>query len=167
MAQEIPSSYETGKEIPSLPFIKSHVLPRVCVGIPTNIPHIKNFISLSFRLTSKIPAPSVYVVMQCVRMESTVQAVWKLMDENCPAKLNSGAKGEKKYNSYSFLTSALDMVSGQPQKLFTAGEKVPDTHWIGVCVGLRAGLDTELVYGYSVEMRETEKLATTRKMWIF
>jgi hypothetical protein len=26
---------------------------------------------------------------------------------------------------------------------FTLGEKAPDTHWIGVCVGPRAGLDTE------------------------
>jgi hypothetical protein len=46
----------------------------------------------------------------------------------------------KSCNYYSFLTSALDWVSGQchsPAALY------PGTHWIGGWVGLRARLDTE------------------------
>jgi hypothetical protein len=43
------------------------------------------------------------------------------------------------YSSYSFLTAALDGVSGQRHN----PEMAPYTHWIGGWVGLRAGLDTE------------------------
>jgi hypothetical protein len=58
---------------------------------------------------------------------------------------HAGEKRERNYSSYSFLTSALDGVSGQrhgPAALYP-GERVPDTHWTGVWVGLRAGLNTE------------------------
>jgi hypothetical protein len=54
----------------------------------------------------------------------------------------AGAKGERKYSSYSFLTSALNGVSGQyyaQAALYTRGR----THWNGGWVGLRVGLDTE------------------------
>jgi hypothetical protein len=55
------------------------------------------------------------------------------------------AKGERKYSFYSFLTSALVGVSGQrhaPAVLYP-WERTPGTHWIGGCMGVRAGLDTE------------------------
>jgi hypothetical protein len=54
-------------------------------------------------------------------------------------------RGEE-YSSYSFLTLALDGVSGQchaPIALYPRGRD-PGTHWIGGCVGLRAVLDTGL-----------------------
>jgi hypothetical protein len=54
--------------------------------------------------------------------------------------------GERTYSSYSFLTSALDGVSGQchaPAAL-CPGERTPGTHFTGGWVGLRAGLDTEV-----------------------
>jgi hypothetical protein len=49
------------------------------------------------------------------------------------------------YSSYSFLTLALDGVSGQrhaPAALYPR-ERTLVTHWIGGWMGLRAGLDTE------------------------
>jgi hypothetical protein len=49
------------------------------------------------------------------------------------------------YNSYSFLTSALDGVIGQrhaPAALYSQ-ERTPGTHWTGGWVGPRAGLDTQ------------------------
>jgi hypothetical protein len=52
--------------------------------------------------------------------------------------------GERKYSS-SFLTSALDGVSGQldaPAVLYS-GERTPGIHWIGGSVDFRDGLDTE------------------------
>jgi hypothetical protein len=54
------------------------------------------------------------------------------------------AKGERKYSSYSFLTSAVDGVSGQrhaPAALYPRG-KDPGTHWAEGWVGLKVGLDT-------------------------
>jgi hypothetical protein len=55
------------------------------------------------------------------------------------------ALGERRHSSYSFLTSALDGVSGQlhaPTR-FTTGEMTPGTHWTGGWVGPIAGLDTD------------------------
>jgi hypothetical protein len=52
---------------------------------------------------------------------------------------------ERKYSSYSFLTSTLHGVGWQrhvPSALYTR-QKKPGTHWIGGWVGLTAGLDTE------------------------
>jgi hypothetical protein len=53
------------------------------------------------------------------------------------------SRGE--YSSYSYLTLALDVVSGQrhASAAVYSRERTPGTHWIGVWVGLRAGVDTE------------------------
>jgi hypothetical protein len=54
--------------------------------------------------------------------------------------------GERRYSSYSFLTSALDggeWSASRPGRAFTPGERTPGTHWRGGWVGPRAGLDTE------------------------
>jgi hypothetical protein len=58
---------------------------------------------------------------------------------------HAGAKGERKYSSYSFLTSALDGESGQrhASTALYPRERTPDTYWIGGWMGLRAGLNTE------------------------
>jgi hypothetical protein len=58
---------------------------------------------------------------------------------------HAGAKGEKRYSSYSLLTSVLDgwVVSVTPWPRFTPGERTPGTHSIGSLVGLRADLDTK------------------------
>jgi hypothetical protein len=56
------------------------------------------------------------------------------------------AQGERRYSSYLFTTSELDGVSGQrhaPSALYPRG-KDTRTHWIGGCVGPRAGLDSEV-----------------------
>jgi hypothetical protein len=53
--------------------------------------------------------------------------------------------GERMYSSYSFMTSALDGLSGQrhaPAALYP-GERTPGPHWTEGWVGPRAGLDTE------------------------
>jgi hypothetical protein len=50
------------------------------------------------------------------------------------------------YSSYSYLTSALDGVSGQhhaARPRFTPREMIPGTHWTGGWVGPRAGLDAD------------------------
>jgi hypothetical protein len=51
--------------------------------------------------------------------------------------------GERRYSSYSFLTSALDggVVSVTPRPRFTPGERTSGTHWIEGWVGPRTGLD--------------------------
>jgi hypothetical protein len=58
---------------------------------------------------------------------------------------HAGAKEERRYGSYSFLTSALDVGdwSVTPQPRFTPRERTPSTHCTGGWVGLRASLDTE------------------------
>jgi hypothetical protein len=53
---------------------------------------------------------------------------------------HADAKGKRRCSSYSFLTSALDGVSGQ---CHTLGND-PGTHWTGGWVGIRAGVDTEV-----------------------
>jgi hypothetical protein len=56
--------------------------------------------------------------------------------------------GEQRYSSFSFLTLALDggeRSTSRPLPRFTPGGRTPGTHWIGVWVDPRAGLDT----GYS------------------
>jgi hypothetical protein len=66
-------------------------------------------------------------------------------------------KGEK-YSSYSFLTSALGGISSQrhaPSALYPL-ERTPDTHWTGVWLGLRAGLDTEDTGKNSLRLPEIE-----------
>jgi hypothetical protein len=65
--------------------------------------------------------------------------------QRCLATRHAGDKRERKYSSYSFLTSALDGVSGQrhaPAAIYSR-ERTPDTHWTGGWVGLRPSLDTE------------------------
>jgi len=53
-------------------------------------------------------------------------------------------QGEKKYSSYSFLTSALDGVSGQRHAAaFYLREWIPGIHLIGRWLDIIAGLDTE------------------------
>jgi hypothetical protein len=56
-------------------------------------------------------------------------------------------RGERQYSSYSFLTSALDGVSGQrhaPTALPPPPrERTPGIYWTGGWVGPKAGLDTE------------------------
>jgi len=55
--------------------------------------------------------------------------------------------GERRHNSYPFLTSALDGVSGQRYVLaeLYSWERTCGSHWIGGWVGLSAGLDTESI----------------------
>jgi hypothetical protein len=65
--------------------------------------------------------------------------------QSSPTTRHGGAWTERRCNSYSFLTSALDAVSGQsqPRPHFTPGERTPGTHCTGGWVDPRAGLDTE------------------------
>jgi hypothetical protein len=54
---------------------------------------------------------------------------------------HGGAWGDRKYSSYSFLTSALDEVSGQrhARPRFSPGERTPGTHCTGGWVGGQRG----------------------------
>jgi hypothetical protein len=52
--------------------------------------------------------------------------------------------GERRYSSYSYLTSALDggkWSASRPGRALTPTERTPGTHWIGGWVGLRTSLD--------------------------
>jgi hypothetical protein len=62
---------------------------------------------------------------------------------NCSASCHRGIWGGRRYSSYSFLTSALDGVSGQHHApvLFYPRERTPGTHWTGGWVGLGVSLD--------------------------
>jgi hypothetical protein len=62
-----------------------------------------------------------------------------------PATQHGGAWGERRYSSYSFLTSVLDEVCGQRHAPAAPcpGERTPAAHCTGGWVGFRAGLDTE------------------------
>jgi hypothetical protein len=55
----------------------------------------------------------------------------------------AGAKGERRYSSYSFFTLSLEggeWSASRPGRALPPGK---GTHWMGGWVGLRAGLDTE------------------------
>jgi hypothetical protein len=68
----------------------------------------------------------------------------KVKKVRCPATRHGGAWGERRYSSYSYLTSATIwgwVVSVTPRPRFTPGERTPGTHWRGGWVGLRACLD--------------------------
>jgi hypothetical protein len=56
---------------------------------------------------------------------------------------HTGAKGERSFSSYSFLTSAEDGVSDERHAPAAPyyHKRTPGTHWIGGWVGLRAGLE--------------------------
>jgi hypothetical protein len=96
----------------------------------------------------------VYMLFSCVgsglcdrlitRPEESYHAsnCMQLAKQSSPATLHGGAWGERIYSSYSFLTSALDGVSGQrhaPAALCSHG-----IHCTKGFVGPRAGLDTEV-----------------------
>jgi hypothetical protein len=57
---------------------------------------------------------------------------------------HAGAKWERRHSSYSFITSTLDRMSCQRHALAALYPRVKTLaiHWIGIWVGLRAGLDT-------------------------
>jgi hypothetical protein len=66
-------------------------------------------------------------------------------EQSSPATRHGGAWGERRYSSYSFLTSALDggeWSASRPGRALPRG-KTPGTHCTGGWVGLGAGLDTE------------------------
>jgi hypothetical protein len=58
---------------------------------------------------------------------------------------HAGAKGTRRYSSYTFLTSTLGGMSGRrhASAALYPWERTPSTHWIGGWVSLRAGLDTQ------------------------
>jgi hypothetical protein len=63
--------------------------------------------------------------------------------ESCPATCQAGDKGDKRYSSYSFVTSGLDedeWSASLPGRALPTG-KNPGTHCTGGWVGLRAGLE--------------------------
>jgi hypothetical protein len=67
-----------------------------------------------------------------------------MLIKRCPATRHGGTWGERRYSSYSYLTSATRwgwVVSVTPRPRFTPGERSPGTHWIGGWVDPRAALD--------------------------
>jgi hypothetical protein len=58
--------------------------------------------------------------------------------KSCPTTRHAGVKRERRYSSYSFLTSALYGVSGQrdASAALYPWERTYGTHWIGGWMGL-------------------------------
>jgi hypothetical protein len=79
-----------------------------------------------------------------VKLSSTARPYLNVASNRAVLLCHVGAKWESRYSFYSFLTSALDGVSGQrhTQTGLYPRERTPDTRWTGGWVGLRAGLDT-------------------------
>jgi hypothetical protein len=71
---------------------------------------------------------------------------WRYKGKAVPQHTYGGTEEEGKYSSYSFMTSALDRVSGQRHDpaVFTPGERTHGNHFAGGWVGPRAGLDTDV-----------------------
>jgi hypothetical protein len=69
----------------------------------------------------------------------------KAIKQSSPPTSHGDAWGERRYSSYSFLTSAQMGVSGQrhASAALCPGERTPSNHCTGGWVGPRAGLDTE------------------------
>jgi hypothetical protein len=66
--------------------------------------------------------------------------------KNGPATRHGGALCERRYSSYSFLTSALEggeWSASRPGRALSPAERALGTHCIGGWVGPRAGLDAE------------------------
>jgi hypothetical protein len=78
-------------------------------------------------------------------MEEERFGVFKYLSIGMYVKLTRYAKGERKYSSYPFLTSALyvSMWSVSRPGRFLPPGKTSSTHCTGGWVGLRAGQDTE------------------------
>jgi hypothetical protein len=81
-----------------------------------------------------------------LKSHNTTEA-WKFKKkQSSPATRHGGAWGERRYSSYSLLTSALDGMNGQRHAPtgICPEERTPGTHCTEGWVGPRAGLDTEL-----------------------
>jgi hypothetical protein len=71
----------------------------------------------------------------------------KKKDKVIPLRSIEVLLGDRRYSSYSFLTSALEggwVVSITLRPRFTPGQRAPGTHCTGGWVGPRAGLDAEV-----------------------
>jgi hypothetical protein len=73
------------------------------------------------------------------------RCVYSKVKQSCPATYHEGTWGERRYSSYSFLTSVQDggEWSASCPSYALPGERTPGTHWTGGWVGPRAGLDAE------------------------
>jgi hypothetical protein len=70
--------------------------------------------------------------------------IWKEYILKLSRHHHAGAKGERKYSSYSFLSSALGGMSSQSHlSRALPRETISGAHLIGGWVGLRSGLDTQ------------------------
>jgi hypothetical protein len=80
-------------------------------------------------------------------MDSLVAfVVVKVKGKAVPLHAMEALRGERRYSSYSFSTSALDggeWLASRLGRAFTPGERTPGTHCTGGWVGPRAGVDTE------------------------
>jgi hypothetical protein len=84
-----------------------------------------------------------------VFQSNITRTLQKTKGKGVPLHAMEEHEGERRYSSYSYLTSATRwgwVVSVTPRPRFAPGERTPGTgtHWIGGWVGLRAGLDVGL-----------------------
>jgi hypothetical protein len=92
-----------------------------------------------------------------VNMENICDIYHDVSESKAVPLRHAGAKGERKHSSYSFLTSALDGVSGQhhaPAALYPQ-ESTPNTQCTGGSAVLRAGLDTEASAGDRIPVAQS------------
>jgi hypothetical protein len=76
-----------------------------------------------------------------------VGCLTKVKGKAVPLRSIEAHLGDRRYNSYSFLTSALEggeWSASRPGRALTPGKEPPGTHCTGGWVGPRAGLDAEV-----------------------
>jgi hypothetical protein len=96
---------------------------------------------LTRRASAKLGLPGTFWMVFRKRVRLKACKVQSLQKQSCPATHHEGARGERQYSSYLFLTSALDGgVSGQRHAPTTLcpGERTPGTHCTGGWSCLRA-----------------------------
>jgi hypothetical protein len=89
------------------------------------------------RMTSGHARPEILPESQTVETAYFTVAHMKSISKKLFRTHHAGAKGERRYSSCSFSTSALDEVRGQSHAVAGKG-----TQWIGGWAGPRAGLDS-------------------------
>jgi hypothetical protein len=88
----------------------------------------------------------------------------------CPVARHGGALSERRYSSYSLLTSALEgdeWSASRTGRVLPPGKEPLGTHFIGGWVGPRAGLDAEVRRKILCLRRESNPVRPVRSQTLY
>jgi hypothetical protein len=91
--------------------------------------------------------PQVFTALSTTKPTSTAVEISTKKQKISPTTRHEDAWRERRYRSYSFLTTTLygvEWSASRPSRALAPGKGPSGTHWTGGWVGLRAGLDTEV-----------------------